>query len=150
MGRGPAATCLLAVPSSAPEWLAGTRLSTSPSNVWEWREESRGGGGAGGPGRSPGLEGPRPRLQSPRALRHVATALCRATDEHRSRVSTATAPRGGGGECTAGRPGLQTRPRAGDCYSRAGGQGPSALGLALLAQLGLGPQDRAAGLEQGP
>ena len=60
MRRGPAAACLLAVPGSAPEWLVGTRLSTSPSSVWEWREESRGGGVQGGLGGLQAWRGPGP------------------------------------------------------------------------------------------
>lgn len=133
--RGPAAACLLAVPGSAPEQLAGIG---SPQALVVSGSGERGAGEAGLEveglgGLQPG--GARPRLQSPRALRHITTALYRATDKHRSQVSTATAPCWGGSERTAG---LQTHPRAGYCYSRAGGWG-----LGLPAQLGLGPQDRA-------
>lgn len=79
-------------------------------------------------------------MQSPRALRQGTTALYRASNKHRPRASTAIVPCGGG----AGT--LPEDPGSGRLPDSSGLLGPG-WGLGLLAQLGLGPQHRAAGLE---
>lgn len=79
-------------------------------------------------------------MQSPRALRRGATALYRASNEHRPRVSTAILPCGGGVGA------LPEVVGSGHLPDSSGLLG-AGWGLGLLAQLGLGPQHRAADLE---